>query len=359
MRVVVTGASGNIGTSLLTALASDPAVTSIVGLARRLGGWQPPGQRVPVEWVTVDLGAPQAGADLAPVLRGADAVVHLAWLLQPSHDEIAQRRANVEGTRRLLQAVVDAEVGAVVYASSVGVYSPGPKDRVVDESWPTDGVRTLAYSRQKAEVERLLDAFEANQPRVRVVRIRPGLVLQRAAAAAQRRYFAGPLFPNVALRSSLLPVVPDIPRLRFQVVHASDVAEAFHQAVMRDVQGAFNLAAEPVLDPRELEAAFGARRVPVPAPVLRAAATASWLLRLQPSAPGWLDLILSVPLMSADRARRELGWVPQRQAVDTLREVLEGVRDEAGLDTPPLDPAAGGPLRLREVLTGVGGRSGA
>ena len=38
--------------------------------------------------------------------------------------------------------------------------SEGPKDRAVDESWPTDGVASGYYGRQKAAVERILDTFE-------------------------------------------------------------------------------------------------------------------------------------------------------------------------------------------------------
>ena len=63
---------------------------------------------------------------------------------------------------------------------------------------------------------------------------------------------------------------------------------------------------------------------------------------------------LGVPVMDTGRARTELGWTPRRDAGETLLELLEGMRSRAGADTPPLDPGAGGPLRVRELLTGVG-----
>ena len=50
---------------------------------------------------------------------------------------------------------------ALVYASSVGAYAPGPKDRRVPETWPTTGVESSFYSRDKAAVERLLTASSA------------------------------------------------------------------------------------------------------------------------------------------------------------------------------------------------------
>ena len=67
---------------------------------------------------------------------------------------------------------------SLVYASSVGAYSPGPKDRRVDESWPTDGTPSSFYSRHKVEVERVLDQVEAEHPELRVVRLATGIDLQ-------------------------------------------------------------------------------------------------------------------------------------------------------------------------------------
>ena len=86
----------------------------------------------------------------------------------------------------------------------------------------------------------------------------------------------------------------------------------------------------------------------------RAAAKATWRLRLQPTEPGWLDMGLGVPIMDTTRARTELGWTPQRTAREAFMDLFDGLRDGAGLDTPPLAPGTSGPLRIRELLTVVG-----
>jgi UDP-glucose 4-epimerase len=348
MRVVVVGASGNVGTSVLAALGEEAAVEEIVGVARRL----PEVVLRKVRWQRADI----ARDDLVPVFAGADAVVHLAWAIQPSRDEGAMERINVFGSRRVFDAVAEAGVGSLVYASSVGAYSPGPKDRRVDESWPTEGIRSSYYSRHKAAVERLLDAFEQESPRVRVVRMRPGLIFKSEAASEIRRLFIGPFLPNFAVRSSWIPFVPRISRLRFQAVHSLDVGQAFRQAVVRDVRGAFNLAAEPVIDPERLGALLDARQIGLPPRLLRAAADLSWRLRLQPSPPGWIDLALGVPLMDTTRAAEELGWNPSLSSLEALEDLLGGLRGGEGFPTPPLHPQAGGPARIRELATGVGGR---
>jgi UDP-glucose 4-epimerase len=347
MRVVVTGATGNVGTAVLRALRRDPAVDEIVGLARR----KPERPPADVELVAADV----VTADLAPLFAGAHAVIHLAWLIQPSRDRDLTRAVNVTGSERVFRAAAEAGA-ALVYASSVGAYSPGPKDRRVDESWPTGGIPTSFYSRDKAETERLLDRLEAERPQMRVVRLRPGLIFQRAAASEIRRLFAGPFLPSPLVHPRLIPIVPAHPRLRFQAVHADDVAEAYRLATVSDARGPFNVAADPVLDPPELGRLLHARPVPVRAGLLRAAADITWRLRLQPSPPGWLDLALGVPLLDTTRARRELGWTPAHDAGAALLELVHGMREGAGEETPPLDPHAGGRLRLRELATGVGRR---
>jgi nucleoside-diphosphate-sugar epimerase len=262
----------------------------------------------------------------------------------------------VVGSERLFRAVVEANVPAVVYASSVGAYSPGAKDRLVDESWPTDGIRTSFYSRHKVAVERMLDRLEREQPDLRVVRTRPGLIFKADAATEIRRLFAGPLLPRALLRPGLIPVVPDVPRLRFQAVHSLDVADAYRRALFSDVRGAFNLAADPPIGPRELAEILQARRVKLPRAVLRGAAAATFALRLQPSEPGWVDMAFAVPLLSSARAWRELGWEPTRSGTEALSELIDAMRRGADYQTPPLARTTSGPGRIREFLTGLGAR---
>jgi UDP-glucose 4-epimerase len=347
MRIVVTGATGNVGTSLVDALVADPRIREIVGLARR----RPRLERPRTTWVQADV----SHSPLTSLFEGADAVVHLAWLIQPSRDEDVTYATNVTGSRRVFEAAAEAGVRTLVYASSVGAYSPGPKDRAVDESWPTEGTPSSFYARHKAEAERVLDEVSAAHPELRVVRLRPGLTFKREAASGIRRLFAGPLLPSPLVRPELIPVLPVPGGLRVQAVHTADVAEAYRLALVDEsARGAYNVAAEPVLDTGTLGRALRARPVELPPRRVRAAADLAWRLRLQPSEPGWLDMGLAVPIMDTGRIRRELGWMPAWTADAALLDLLDGIRSGAGADTPPLDPRTGGPLRLRELLTGVG-----
>jgi UDP-glucose 4-epimerase len=350
MRVVVIGATGNVGTSVLRSLADEPAVDSVLGVARRLPALDYP----KTEWAQADVSTDA----LEPLLRGAGAVIHLAWLIQPGRDKATLRATNVDGSARVFEAAAAAGVPTIVYASSVGAYSPGPKDRRVDESWPTDGIESSFYARHKAEVERILDRFERESPSVRIVRLRKALIFKRDAATGIRRLFAGPFLPSPLVRRELIPVIPKTERLVFQAVHSHDVGEAYRLSVLSEARGPFNIAAEPILDATQLGRVLKARPVPVHPGLLRAGAALSYRLHLQPSEPGWLDMGLAVPLMDVTRARTELGWEPQHGADDALRDLLAGMREQADVDTPPLARGTSGPLRVRELLTGVGRRTG-
>lgn len=352
MHVVVVGASGNVGTAVLRRLHQEPEVQSITGIARRLPPRESGHPYDGVRWLSYDIGTPGSPAPLAGALKGADAVVHLAWQIQPSHRRELLRRTNVEGTKHLVEACVRAGVPKLVYASSLGTYAPGPKDRMVDETWPASGVPASTYSADKAAVESYLDTVEREHPDWTVVRLRPALIFQADAAAEILRYFAGPFAPASLLRYGRLPVVPHSPELRTQAVHADDVADAYVRSARGDVHGAFNVAAQPVLDGQAVAAHFGGRTVAVPPSALEKGAGLTWQLRMQPSEAGWVSMGRLTPLMDCRRAETELGWKPARDALSALAELLEGMGRGKGTASPPMRPREPVAERLGAILSG-------
>ncbi|MFJ4776019.1 NAD-dependent epimerase/dehydratase family protein [Streptomyces sp. NPDC088762] len=330
LRVVVVGATGNVGTSVVQACADSPAVDSVLGLARRAPHWSP----AKTTWAAVDI--EEHGPDLVPLFTGADAVIHLAWKFQPTHHPAETWQTNVVGSVGVFEAAAAAGVPVLVHASSVGAYSPGPKDGAVDESWPTHGWPQAAYTREKAYLERVLDAFEQSHPEMRVVRMRPAFLFKRTSASEQRRIFAGRFLPGRLVRPGLIPAVPDMTGLRFQALHTDDAAAAYLAAVTRDVSGPFNLAADPPIDAEALAGLLHARRLPLPTAPVRAALAAAWRLHLVPASPDLFDAVLRLPLMDASRARIELDWQPRHTAVEAVESFLTGLREGAGMATAPL-----------------------
>ncbi|MGI5499150.1 NAD-dependent epimerase/dehydratase family protein [Lentzea sp. CA-135723] len=328
VKVVVTGATGNVGTALLRRLAEVPEI-EVHGISRRPPENAPPYRGVP--WTPVELGRPGAEEVLKTTFANADAVVHLAWLIQPSRDERLMYRTNVAGSAQVFEAAVAAGVPHLVHMSSVGAYSPGSKERRVDESWRVGGVPTSFYSRHKAAVENMLTKFESE---LLVSRVRPGLILQSDAGAEIREYFLGSLVPRFLFRHRV-PVLPLPREMVMQFVHADDVADGLARVLERRPRGAVNLVADPVVTPDVLADVLGGRHVPLPARLLRALATVTWHLRLQPTSPGWVDLALKCPLLDASRARSELGWEPRHDAREALRALVRGIAEGKTVPASP------------------------
>jgi UDP-glucose 4-epimerase len=327
----VTGASGNVGTALLRRLHEDGR-WMVTGVARRVPDLTcPPYGRA--DWLPCDIGAPVAARPLTEAMAGADAVVHLAWAINPATTDPPMRHTNVTGTAHVLRAAADAGVPHIVCASSVAAYRPPPRRTTVDEDWPCDGVPGSAYSQGKVHLERTLDRFVEDHPNTVVTRIRPCAIVQRDAAGQFARWLLGPLVPEAALGRVPLPFWRG---LRAQLVHSRDVADAIRRILDRRAGGAFNLAAGPVLDATGLAAGIGGPVLPLPRSVVVGAAWATWRLGLQPAHPGWVRLADRAALVDTRRAADELDWQPVHDAPSALADVVTGMRALAGTRSVPL-----------------------
>lgn len=349
MRIVVVGATGNAGTAVLRALAAQPRVTEVVGVARR-----PPKDPAPpydgVTWVAADVAPPgldpssdpPAVAPLAEAFAGADAVVHLAWVVQPNRRRHQLRLINVAGTRVVAKAAVAAGVPHLVVASSLGVYSPVHDDVPRTESWPAGGIASSHYSVDKAAQEAVLDELEAAHPEITVSRMRTSLVFQPDAGAEVARLFVGPLVPAPLLAPGRLPVAPLWKGIRAQVTHADDAAQAYLRAILvaadareegsrghaSPAHGAFNVAAEPLLRAQQFADVLDhGRYVSLPVGLVRAVVATAYRLHLVAADPGWVDMARLAPVMDSTKVRRVLGWTPEHDAVEALRETLVGVAE--------------------------------
>ncbi|WP_111509159.1 NAD-dependent epimerase/dehydratase family protein [Mycobacterium kyogaense] len=334
MRVVITGASGNVGTALLRRFADEAPEWDIVGVVRRPP--EPEGVYRHVEWQELDLTEPDVTQRLTQIVKGADAVVHLAWGFQPTRNTEYLTRLGVGGTSAILQAAHQVSVPHLIHMSSVGTYAAGRYTERVDESWVTSGIPSSPYSRDKSAAEELLNDYEREHGDngIPIARMRPGFIVQRAAASGLMRYALPGWLPMLAV--PMLPVLPLDRRLCIPLIHADDVAAAILRALERRATGAFNLAADPPITRAEVAQVLGSFQIHVPSRVLSTLVDLSWRAGLQPIDRGWLDLAFSVPLLDCSRARSELGWEPQWSSVAALADVVTGVALQSHSDSPPL-----------------------
>lgn len=324
MRLVITGATGNIGTALLRLLQEHDEVTSLGAVATRPPPPQPPYDRA--EWLACDLADRSCIPSLTELMRHATAVVNLAWDILGAHHRRGQRRTNLLGTSHVIDAATRARVGQLVHLSSVAAYAPDPEHAAeVPEEWPTEGIPGNWYSADKVAAERMLDQLVHTGAIPRVVRVRPPMVLQPDAAGELTRYLLGRLAPLVRHRATRVPVLPLPGSVKTQVVHAEDVATLVWLAIQAGATGPYNVADPPVLSADDFARALHLRRIPIPAWLLRTGMELTAATRLQPLDSSWFDLLANVPLVSTHRAERELGWRPHHRG-DTL---LAAVRDAA------------------------------
>ncbi|WP_265522890.1 NAD-dependent epimerase/dehydratase family protein [Oerskovia flava] len=351
MRVVIVGASGNVGSALLRRFALDPTVTSVVAVASRVPRADGTSTVVPpfdtAHWVRCDLTDPRGVVHerLTEAFAGADAVVHLAWALSPSHDTAHLDRVNLTGTRRVARAAVAAGVPHLVVASCASVYSPvGPPAAPPDdvprlETWPTEGIATSVLSRSKVAVERMLDELEEDHPELVVTRVRSAFTVQRDAASELTRLLFGRLLAAPLRRSGQLPTLVWPRGLRIQLLHADDAAEGYRQIVVGRHHGGFNLAHDDVLTGADVaDVVAGGNLREVAAPTLKRALSLAWHARVAPVEPGWLDAAIGVPVLDSARARALLHWEPVHDARSVLAEMIDGLAQGAGTQSPPLLP---------------------
>jgi UDP-glucose 4-epimerase len=330
LTVAVTGPTGDLGLAIVDALERSRAVKRIVGMARRPfepgeRGWRK------TEYRQGDVTDTAAVRDL---VRGADAVVHLAFaILSASSDT---RELNVDGSRRVFEESAKAGVERICYASSVAAY--GFHDDNPDwltEEIPPRGSPEHPYSQQKAEVERVLGEVLLRRSRTVAYAFRPCIVAGPEARTMLQEipYFRlGEAMPDAVARlvaslPVLKPVIPD-PGTRFQLVHEEDVARAFVAGV-RGVgePGPYNLAGGGTLTIADLAGALGWYSVSVPKLALDATAEIATRLPLLPASVAWLHAVRKPVLMKTDRARRLLKWRPQHTSRRTLDGMVKAHRE--------------------------------
>jgi UDP-glucose 4-epimerase len=343
LRVAVTGATGNVGTALLRRLtAPTSGVAEVRGLARRQPPDGPPYDGV--QWHLADLGETASERVLTRFVDGVDAVVHLAWALQPGREPERLRRVNVEGTRRVARAAAAAGVTQFVHMSSLGAYAAGAGGREVAEDWPTTGIPSAQYSRDKSAAELVVRELLGSREGTTLTVVRPTLVLQPEASSEIGRYFLGPLLYGAARLlpgpvARLLPL--PLPSVHVGFVHADDVADALERMLDRRAPGPFNLAAQPTMDAAAVARALGTVRVPVPAMVVRAGLAAAFTAHLVPTEPGWLDIGTQAPALDTTRARRLLDWAPFHRGDEVLAQFVAALGRGTGAPGPLLRPAGG------------------
>jgi len=328
LTVAVTGPTGEIGQAVIAALERSRDVKRVLGMARR--PFDPAKQGFKkLSYRQGDVLDRKAVADL---VRGADVVMHLAFIIMGGAKD--SREVNLNGSRNVFEATVAAGAARLVYASSVAAYgfdrdNPQP----LREDDPARGTAAHYYSAQKAEVETLL-AQVLDGARTAAYVFRPCIVAGPEAPllidslpyTQISERMPGPVLSLLDGVPILKPVLPD-PGVPFQLVHHDDVASAMRSAVLgRGTPGVYNLAGPGRLTVKQLAEELGWYSIPVPELAVDAVTEMVGRLGFLPAQAQWIAAFRQPMIVDTAKARRELAWRPRHGALETLRETITAAR---------------------------------
>ncbi|MBM3945271.1 MAG: NAD-dependent epimerase/dehydratase family protein, partial [SAR202 cluster bacterium] len=291
-RVAITGAAGYIGTSLIRRLEREEAVTRILAIDIRPLP-QPPSPKVTYVRRTVM-------EPLDDLIRKheIDTVVHLAFVLQPGHNEHEIRKVNLEGTRKVMQSAVAAGAGHLLYFSSTTVYGAHPDNPpLLTEESPVRPVKGFQYGEDKAESERIIHDLSSSHPAMKVVVLRGCPVLGPGADNFISRAFTKPML--VSLRG----FDPSM-----QLLHEEDLVDIMTQCIRKRVSGLYNVAGEADICWSEMGRILNRKLLAVPPALLYGLTDLAWKLRLQSDSPSpGLAFIHHPWIVSTEKVRTRLG----------------------------------------------------
>lgn len=296
LRVFVTGSAAHLAQVVLPKLCARDEVESVVGIDLQPAMFS----HAKFTHHLADIRAPE----LAELMRGCDALVHLAFVVLRGRMPAAEMHdINVHGTRRVFETAAAQGVRRLVHLSSAAVYGRGDALPETAAMRPLPG---FLYGAHKAEIETWMA-----QALPRVARLRPHIILGPHCQ---------PLLKSI-LRHPFYVALPD-PQPRLQCVHEDDVADAVLAALASDAGGPFNLAAAGDYSVREVIRTRHRFALPLPFPVAKAVLAGAWRMSGFGGEPAWLDGIRHSLTLDCSRAQRELGWRPRHDVGQTLAAMI-------------------------------------
>lgn len=307
--VLVTGAAGFIGKSLIAELARVSQNSEIIALdVREVAAHE----RLPnVTYLTGDIRDP-ALREIVQAHR-PQTVVHLASVVAVGGDPQRDWEIDVLGTKNVLQASLDANVEHLIVTSSGSAYGYHADNPVpLHETDPLRGNADFPYARNKREVEEMLIEWHDLYPDLHQTVFRPCTVLGPTTNNQITAIFERPVVMGVSGTATPFSLIAD-----------SDVVDALVQAVRQPKPGTYNLAADGTLSLREIAELNHRPYISIPPSVLKSALWLLHLLRVTKLGPGHAKFIQYRPVLSNDKLKSEFGFTPRYDA----RKVFERYRD--------------------------------
>ena len=338
MRYLITGGSGYIGTRLVEVLSrrEDTEKLVIADIVPPKGGYRP---KTEFERVDVrDRGSVHAALERAD----PDVLVHLAFILNPSHDEAFMYEVDVNGTHNVLEAAAEVGIRQVLVTTSAVAYGAFPDNpNPITEDHPVRGVARFSYARDKTESDRVVQLWALQHPDVITAIVRPCIVF-------------GPHVDNYLVRLwTKQPFAVDAGNLdgAIQFVHEEDVVEAISGLLLGRHAGQFNLSPEGLMTLRECAQVLDTPIRKLPVWAYRLLGRLFWRLRLSEAPPGQIDFARYPWVVSNEKLKQTLGWTPRFTSRETFELTMRAHGKLPEKTTPPRPAATSGEAAEPELYS--------
>lgn len=286
MKVLVTGGSGFLGSSVVPGLVEDGH--EVVGADIREPAHTTPG----AVHARMDVTEPHTVEAVIGEHR-PEVVVHLASVVTPGRgaDREVLHRVDVDGTRHVLDACRAHGVRRIVVSSSGAAYGYHADNPVpLTEDAPLRGNVEFAYSDHKRQVEEMLAAERVRTPELEQVILRIGTILGERVDNQITRLWEGPAI--LRIRGAESP---------FVLVWDQDVVAIVRAAVTSGATGAFNVAGAGTVTVPQIARRLGKRVLTVPEGLLRALLAVGHRVRLTQYGPEQTVFLAHRPVLDASR----------------------------------------------------------
>jgi UDP-glucose 4-epimerase len=307
VRYLITGGAGYIGGRLIDELSERDETELIV-----IVDVNPPKRQWPkTQFVKGDVRDRHAIQGLLEQHK-IDALVHLAFILNPIHDEATMYDVDVNGTQMVLAAAAEAGTQQVLVTTSATAYGAFPDNpKPIAEDWPVRGAPDFSYAKDKADADRICQLWALEHPDRVMTIVRPCIVF-------------GPNVDNYIVRTFInnpfFPVLDGVEQ-EFQLVHEDDVVSALFALLDGKKPGAFNLAGDGLVTWRAASELLGKKTRELSLKNMKRFAGAMWRMHVPrtEAPPGNLDFIRYPWIVSTEKLKAETDWKPRFDTLETFK----------------------------------------
>lgn len=308
--IVITGAGGYIGQRLIENLEEQDWCAGILGVDIV----EPKVKSSKLTFKNIDI----RDHMLIDFLKGheVDTFIHLAFIVNPMHDEKKMYDINVNGTLNILRICDELKIEHIIAASSGTAYGAWPDN--LKPFKEDDPIKLFppkfSYAHHKGLMEQYCADFIEKHPDVIFNIIRPSVVYGPNTDNYLSRLFN---MPFIALPNGCDPNV--------QYIHEDDLILLYSLVIEKKISGPFNAAGDGVMKLSEGAALIGKRSIKIPYGMLYFLSWVLWRLHIKmvETPPGAIDYITYPWVLDTTRAKELLGWKPKYSTKETFRIMLE------------------------------------